>query len=926
MNWINQLSIVLCTIVFGLTNLSADSLELTFDHTTQAICDTQNSSPSCHSLTIENTGDHPIDHVLPYVNTQSYATIEGLKADLEKEKYPLLALYKRWEKSLIKDDSFLTDSCHPLDLLNFIGRCSKEVFKKGFIRLCHLLGIDIRQASIHGDLFYDFFVSDDWSFLDVNQQQFYLNLDNQTLVSSEEVMDDPFLALRTKHHRLSKQVDFKKGWQQLARFEIAEPTAPEPVPMIQEVPLSSMHPQAFELYPSETLFFCSSSVCSDLQTHQRRVEHVIELEQRKVGLSWNYGSPFPLHKIENKSSATLQLVDQKVSLEPGQSYLFDHQDTFCINVRFGEQPQGKLVITGTFSWALFPVLTQGQNNLCLGGEENPTTIQWLFDVEEVRKEQKRSPLQILNTTDEFDHCSPYFILGSTSLEPIEEIGWQISSTSDFQLIPSNFDQVEPFTSTLTVPLISETFLNANETYYFRAKAKHEGEWGDWSVPYSFIVRKPLPVEEAEFDKIGEGCYEISWGRFIQESDPSIEYLIFGSNSLDFIPSIYCDKQVNATMNGKVTEEETNDNLIAMTQETRLQVTGELAYYRIIARQKGQLSVPSSLVHVYDTYLFQPRNVLQVVKEDNNNATKRVLIPSSYSWSGTALPSIDIPSIPVYEEQINHLSFLLREAISLSTTRPHYELHSSVTNEAWQAVRPYLLPENHPAKPKLDRLFSKKRISLNPGTLQRAGFPRWQPGRYSRVTASSHPELKDYFLKIYCDNEVGIKYDWKRWVQRCEGAEMIRDCIHRHHYQKIYSVPDKWIYPLPPQPSPPNEARYLRKNFVLVTDNMNVLPHKENKKAYRTKMDRNRLDALYTIFQECGLYDSVYPFNCPFCKDGKIAIIDTEYHHKWPVPFYKLRDHFAKELRSYWERITFRGGAIPDGVTRPHLPRQDRRDP
>jgi hypothetical protein len=64
---------------------------------------------------------------------------------------------------------------------------------------------------------------------------------------------------------------------------------------------------------------------------------------------------------------------------------------------------------------------------------------------------------------------------------------------------------------------------------------------------------------------------------------------------------------------------------------------------------------------------------------------------------------------------------------------------------------------------------------------------------------------------------------------------------------------------------------------------------------------------------------------PFCRDGRIAIIDTEYHHKWPVPFYKLTKYFPKDLQSYWNKITYKGGRIPNGVNQPNPPRMDRRD-
>lgn len=56
------------------------------------------------------------------------------------------------------------------------------------------------------------------------------------------------------------------------------------------------------------------------------------------------------------------------------------------------------------------------------------------------------------------------------------------------------------------------------------------------------------------------------------------------------------------------------------------------------------------------------------------------------------------------------------------------------------------------------------------------------------------------------------------------------------------------------------------------------------------------------------------------------VIDTEYHHKWPVPFQRLTRAFSSEMQDYWKKITRHGGDIPDGKTRPYCPRHDRADP
>lgn len=610
----------------------------------------------------------------------------------------------------------------------------------------------------------------------------------------------------------------------------------------------------------------------------------------------------------------------KVRLEQGQSLTIKEPGIFRLALEFSRQPEGSLIVSGQCASGLAPSLSPGNNQFHLGAQENPGKVLLSITLEETLEKNGLSAPKILNNKSTFDYCSPSFMIQNQS-EKMSEVGWQISSDPHFLMVPSNLDQIEPYASTISLPLISETFLNPGDTYYFRVKGSRNGQWSDWSAPFKFTVNKPLALEAVEFEQIDDNTYELNWERFAEESEHPIEYLIFGSNSLDFIPSVYCDHQVNAIVDGIVAEEEPNQNLIATTTEQRIEIPGGLAYYRIIARQHGQLSVPSRIIHVYDQDLVQPRNVLQMCEDGNHlMVAKRSLFPSAYSWSGTSLPC---PAKSLRENTLTKLQLILRSARSLENTKYPY-VSPEVDESVWEEVRPYLLPENHPAWPKLNRVFCKTRVTQSPEIFKKSGFKRWRPGRWSRVSASSHPEFYEYFIKAYCDVETGILYDWRKWIHRINGAETIRVCIKEHGLEADFKVPHKWIYPLPKNPSPPKSSRLLRKNFILVCENMRIEEHESNEKLYKN-MNHRVMKGLYTVLQVCGLYDSVYCFNIPFCKDGRLAVIDTEYHHKWPVPFHKLRGSFSSRMREYWDKLTYSGGSIPNGVNIPNPPRMDRRD-
>lgn len=909
--------------------LQAKSIEVLLDHSNQETFHFElppenpsiETSLQCMQLKIENIGQQPIEKCFPSINHPPLINLERLASYLVDEKYPLLALYQLWNRFIVRDDSLSLQESHPFDLLIFIGACPSKSADIQFIKLCRALGIQTRQANIRGRTYYDFSNEEnDWNFLDLESGQHYLALDNRRLVSSEEVMDDPFLALRTKHSRKSKDVDFVQTWQQLARFDILEPiAAPEVVFELQDLP---SRPEGFSLYPKETLVFDTPETYPTLPDYKRRVEHVIHLEERKIQDQWTYATPIPLQRIENRSTADLYLPDYNVIVKAGEGYTISGDVIFTLSMEFSEQPKGTLALSGTFAPILFPALNAGQNLLHLGAEENPGILQVSVIIdEELEAERQRPAIDVLNQEKVFDFCTPVFELGMASEKPVESMWWQISPQPDFSMIPSNLDQIESYSPTIALTRISETFLSPGNIYYFRVKGCIDGKWSGWSPSYAFRVNKPAHAEEIEFDKVDDNLFEINWERMAEEPSESLEYLVFGSNALDFIPSIYCDKQINGIVDGVVVDEDVNDNLVAITTEPKLLVKGSLAFYRIVARQRGQLSVPSELVHIYDHDLIQPRSVLQMVDGDNHDfIAKRTLLPVSYPATEVALPHVFVESL--FESSLMRIQSLLRAATVLEG-KP-YQCPEGISQEIWESWQKYLLPSNHALKPKLDRIFSAGRITLTPETCRKAGFTRYTPQRWSRVVASPHGDLRGYWCKMYCDNELRVMNCHARWINRIYGAECIRKCIKENNLEKMFNVPNKWLYVLPnrlPKQYKDN-AHYVEKYTILVCEDARSVGHSQNKKMYKQISDRRVIKGFYTIIQTCGLWDSVFSFNNPFSKDGRIWFIDCEGHHRWPIHYRKFTRCFSSSMGDYWERC-FKEGSIPDGQSYRGLRRTDR---
>lgn len=220
---------------------------------------------------------------------------------------------------------------------------------------------------------------------------------------------------------------------------------------------------------------------------------------------------------------------------------------------------------------------------------------------------------------------------------------------------------------------------------------------------------------------------------------------------------------------------------------------------------------------------------------------------------------------------------------------------NLSYEDWEGLTPYFLPDDHPIKKTLDKLFSSKDVLKNETTLNAAGF-KLKTGRgHSKAYVLQHKKLKKFLVKAYTDEQVMFA-DWQTWLRRIEGALTIDSAIIRLGFEHWFKVPKKWLYQVPR-----NQENVEEKNFVLVVEDMQLFDQRGNAIIWNGTefVTKEKLNALYTIVQEEGLLDSLYIDNIPFSTDMKIAFVDTEHVHKWPVVSRRFAPYLAGKLQPYW---------------------------
>lgn len=230
-------------------------------------------------------------------------------------------------------------------------------------------------------------------------------------------------------------------------------------------------------------------------------------------------------------------------------------------------------------------------------------------------------------------------------------------------------------------------------------------------------------------------------------------------------------------------------------------------------------------------------------------------------------------------------------------------HEHIDSQIWQEVSPYLMPYNHPVKVKLDKFFAKTRATQTIKTLKEAGFINPVIRKWTRLIVTSHPKFPGYIFKIYSDKQHyhAKKPEYFYWIRRIKGAAHIQNMINENGWNHLFKVPKKWIYMLPAKPSP--SAQFLRKDFILIEEDMQILNDEANKNAWGSPATTPfLLGAVYRILNELGMRDCAKPDNIPFCKDGKVAFIDTQSHHHWPVSFQRLDYYLTPDMRELWQHL------------------------
>ncbi len=228
----------------------------------------------------------------------------------------------------------------------------------------------------------------------------------------------------------------------------------------------------------------------------------------------------------------------------------------------------------------------------------------------------------------------------------------------------------------------------------------------------------------------------------------------------------------------------------------------------------------------------------------------------------------------------------------------YERPNDVPLADWETLAPYFLPENHPIKPKLDKIFKGRSVTRSAKAVIRAGFFEAKPREYTKVIVTTHMSILGYVVKFYLDGTEGID-PVQKFKERIIGAIAVNQCIEQYNLGKLLKCPKKWVYPIPSV----SDSGANPQHFILVAEDMCPLETGRSLDKWKKKIKKAQLNAVYLVLSTVGLPDCAYAFNIPFSIDGKLTFLDTELCGLWPIHYRRMEKYLRGDMLDYWIQLT-----------------------
>ena len=556
---------------------------------------------------VENVGTSPLEEIELIANGHDWRTAATLRASLNLPPDPgLLArgFFRFWIDHRVHASSGLKAAEDPVSMLRFWGYtlCGEDT--KGLARFLATHGIAARPVELNGHVAAEYSFDGKWNMLDGDQNIAYLNLDNRTLASAEDIRRDPFLAVRTKPFGKHALPNLTHARYNAALFAYVAPRERKPFKFKASRAAPALRDT---LLPGERLIFHFDQApahavgSTNLAAWRGVKEATLGTVEKVLGAAGRIRSAGSL-RIES-AHPIVQVVNhatgQTVAPAPGSEPVFE------VSVPVSATTD-QISLFAQRSLISFPRPRKGQNTFELRATGSGLA-RVTFELNDLCELPPPPEAKVLKVQASFHDPAPRFTVGAS--DQVDKVWWQIAGDEQFEFVPPNFDQVQPAAEEIALDPLTATFFNPSRPYFIRIKARSQGVWGAWSSPVRFLVEKPAAPESVTATSLPDGKLRLAW-----KGADAEEYLIFGSNRLDFLPEIYAPDDIVSMVHVRPEQTRPNKNLIHTVRGTSAaEFFPTTRFHRVIARGGAAFSTPSALIPTPDVLArsLPPATVLEV---------------------------------------------------------------------------------------------------------------------------------------------------------------------------------------------------------------------------------------------------------------------------------------------------------------------------
>ena len=542
-------------------------------------------------ITLSNTGSVPLTGRLLVADGKDWSSedtlLKGLRLPTEPRDF-VQGFYTFWKEQRSHASSGSKASEYPIATLNFWGYtlCGEDAHSLARL-FSQKAGIPGRLIALSGHTVGEYFYEDAWHIIDGDQNACYLRLDNRILASAHDIVCDPFLALRTKVFGKHAPMSQANAAFNTSLFEFIEPKDKKPLKFKDaDIVLS---PET--LWPGEKIIYHADRAPARPVGKTDIGEWKGVREAALCLVEWEIDPKVRRAALGAKASEiTLKFAYPILSAyvkETGQPFpIAAGEPVFELKVK-ADEVSGPISVFCQRSRVSFPVLDKPATQLAVWAEDARGQAELSVEFEPIKE---RAPLPPQLTSN--NEALPKFEVHAE--ESADRLWWQVATTAQFSFVAPNFDTVSAVSGRIAFDPLTATFFNREQTYFLRAKihrAGPSGAWSEWSAPIEFRAALPARPSPVRVEQIAESRLRLSW----PGGDAGTEYLIFGSERLDFLPEPYAGEEIVSLRDGVITETRPNENLLAVVTEPKVELAAAHRFYRIIAKNKGTLSTPSELI-------------------------------------------------------------------------------------------------------------------------------------------------------------------------------------------------------------------------------------------------------------------------------------------------------------------------------------------